>query len=190
MTYALIFLAILAAYLLLRRKSSKPDHGWQFDKWTKGVKLRMVNGLPSFDFPQSGKGVGYLQWRKPKLSGTITARFKIEGGPFVPQEFPDRQATVTLVIQRKGDDWQASEATRAHRWYSRRVVPLEAGDHELTVPLDVSHWGDVMGGQDPAAFAAALRDVDNIALAFGSAGGRGHGVYGAGRFTLLRLSST
>ena len=187
MTYVLAALAILAVAYLLRRKRKPPASGWQFDRWTQGVTLRMVNGLPAFDFPTQGRGVGYLQRRRPELGGAITVRFRVEGGPFTAQEFPDRQATVTLVIQRKGDDWQASEATRAHRWYSRQVVPLEAGEHVLSVPLDVSHWGDVMGGQDPAAFAAALRDVDNIALAFGSAGGRGHGVCGAGRFELLSI---
>ena len=188
MTYVLAALAILAVAYLLRRKRKPPASGWQFDRWTQGVTLRTVNGLPAFDFPTQGRGVGYLQCRKPpKLGGAITVRFLVEGGPFVAQEFPDRQATVTLVIQRKGDDWQATEATRAHRWYSRQVVDLVAGEHMLTVPLDVSHWGDVMGGQDAAAFAAALRDVDNIALAFGSAGGRGHGVCGAGRFELLSI---
>ena len=105
MTYVLAALAILAVAYLLRRKRKPPASGWQFDRWTQGVTLRTVNGLPAFDFPTQGKGVGYLQCRKPpKLGGAITVRFLDEGGPFVAQEFPDRQATVTLVIQRKGDD--------------------------------------------------------------------------------------
>jgi hypothetical protein len=69
---------------------------------------------------------------------------------------------------------------------------LAEGEHELTVPLTVAHWGDVFNGQDAAAFAAAIRDVDNIALIFGSDGGRGHGVYATqpSRFTLLSCETS
>ena len=70
MTYVLAALAILAAAYLLRRKRKPPASGWQFDRWTQGVTLRTVNGLPAFDFPTQGSGV----WRGITGTGSPSLR--------------------------------------------------------------------------------------------------------------------
>ena len=196
MTTAIILLAIAAAIFLLTRKNKSPSKsGWRMEH-SPGAKPLVMQGAGwFFDFPAVPTGhVHYVQWfDPPPLVGAehITVRFRVTGGGFVPQEFPDgRPATVSLLIQRKGDNWSADAKTKSYRWYSSEAQQLAAGDYQMTVPLDVSAWGDVYNGKDANAFADAVRNVDNIGLVFGSAGGRGHGVYATqpSRFTLLDIS--
>lgn len=202
---AIVIIAIIAvlAYVFMRDKKKKaknqPKSGWHI-----GPEIRGENyspGMPArptpqgdgwhFDFPtRPDHHVHYVALRPaPDLIGPhdLKVQFRVTGGPFVPQEFPDRQATVSLLIQRKGDDWSAQGPMQSYRWFSKLATPLEPGTYVMEVPLEVEHWGDVNGGQNEVAFLEALRHADNIALVFGSAGGRGHGVYGPGRFEMLWL---
>ena len=149
-----------------------------------------------FDFPITPSShVHYVQDFEPpalRPGMTLTARFRIDGTTvFIPQESPAQKATVSLLVQRKGDDWSARGKYAAYRWYSGEQIALAPGEHVLRVPLTAEHFGDVYGGHDPQAFAAALANVKNIGLVFGSTGGRGHGVYATSvaRFTLVSMQA-
>ena len=200
MIVALVVAAIVVIALLVKskgkgkKKDAPPSSGWQ---------IRFSPGMPSkppmlgqgwyFDFPTNPSShVHYVQrFNPPRLQAgaVLVARFRITGGAFVPQEFPTKPATVTLIIQRKGDDWSAVGKMASYRWYSAKMVELAAGEHTLSVPLTATDFGDVYGGHDATAFAEALANAESIGLVFGSAGGRGHGVYAQmpSRFTMISL---
>lgn len=145
-------------------------------------------------FPGPGGKVDYVQnFDPPTLVGAtaIVMRFAVKGGGFVPFEGTAKsKATVTVQIQRKGDDWTGEGKMRLYRYYSRTRTVLAAGEYEITYPLDVAHWGGVNSGpDDPEAFAACLRELDNIAVVFGGGSGAGHGVWATApsQFTLLEM---
>ena len=187
----------VAAWLLRsrRRKTAAALSRWQI-RWSPGMP---DTPAPSgagwwFDFPTNPRShVHYVQDFEPpalRPGMTLTARFRIDGDPrFIPQERPTETATVTLLVQRKGDDWSARGKYAAYRWYSGEQIALAPGEHVLSVPLTAEHFGDVYGGHDPQAFAEALANVENIGLVFGSASGRGHGVYATqpSSFSLLSI---
>lgn len=189
---ALIIIGMVVALIAFAARERKASNktGWHIEH-SPGMPARPTPQGSGwhFAFPtHPSSHVHYVQWfQPPPLAGAIRVRFTVTGGGFVPQEYPDRPALVSLIIQRRGDNWQADDTTRSHRWFSKQAVPLAEGGHELTVLLDVSEWGDVYNGQDAGRFSAALREVENIGLVFGSDGGRGHGVYSQqpSRFTLL-----
>lgn len=200
-TVILVVLGILVLLGVTRKKKPSSAPAWRIGPVIRGQNYSP--GMPSHPVPQ-GKGwyfdfpldprfhVHYVQlFNPPRLGSYIEIAFSVTGGPFVPQAYPDKPALVSLMIQRKGDDWSAVGPMQAYRWFSKAALPLEAGEHKLTVPLEVEAWGDVYGGQDPQAFADTLKNLDNIAVIFGSNGGRGHGVYATqpSRFTLLGLAS-
>lgn len=179
----LLFAVALFAYMAYFRKIKK---GWHV-LWSEGVPKRpKVEGAGwSLDFPQWPGHVNYVQWfQPPKLKGQVSTSFTVEGSGFVADGYPGEPAVVSLIIQRKGDKGK----DMAYRWYSRLPVTLRDGSFRLDVPLIVEHWYDVMGGQDADAFAAALEHAESIGLVFGAPGGRGHGVYGGGRFVLHKMT--
>ncbi|MBZ6379725.1 hypothetical protein B5C34_15020 [Pacificimonas flava] len=128
----------------------------------------------------------------------LVVRYRIHAAPgtrFAPQERPGKPATVSLYLQRSGDDWTAEGDYEFYRWFApaETVRQLEAGLFEVRVALDDPRWISVLGkpAEDhPDAFDSALREADRLGLLFGSAGARGHGVYttGPARFTLLEFS--
>ena len=194
MTYALTALALLAlAYLVLRkRKATARKSGWHIT-YSPGMPARPVPDGDGwgFTFPTNpASHVHYVQnFDPPHLEPgkSIRVRFRVSGQGFTAQEWPNEPATVSLLIQRKGDDWTARGKMAAYRWYSKEQVKLADGEHTMTIPLDAAHWGGVYGGQPAALFYEALRNADNVGLVFGSPSGRGHGVYATGpaTFTLL-----
>lgn len=161
--------------------------GWQFD----------------FPFPDARAGhVHYLTFDPGSLRGAraIRLRYRIEAQPdvrFVPQEFPGDEAILSLYFQRRGDNWRARGERQYYRWYAPHdaVVPLTPGEHMVTVPLD-AEWISVLGrprSAAPRAFAEALAEAGSAGFVFGSAKGRGHGVFATGparmnvlEYTVLR----
>lgn len=159
--------------------------------------MRPARGGASFDFPyptaQAGH-VHYITTPTRPLAGaqSITIRYRIDAQPgvrFVPEEHPDRTATMSLYFQRAGDRW--TMRTPHHRWYApgSKAVPLRPGTHEVTIRMD-EPWIAMTGGDSnslPRAYAQALAQTTRVGFVFGSAGGRGHGVFATGpaRFTLL-----
>ena len=155
-----------------------------------------------FDFPAPSRSEGHVHYVTRRTGPLVGARglrlhYRIDAPQrtrFVPQEHPDRQGLLSLFIQRKRDNWLARGRTRFHRWYSpnSRVMPLERGEHELTILFD-ENWISVMGSdrqRSPREFEEALADAARIGFTFGSNGGRGHGVYATApaRFTLLAFT--
>lgn len=201
MTAAIAILAAIAlAALVVSRRKRKDDpaqtpRGWLI-RWSPGMPERPVAQGAGwyFDFPTDPQShVHYVQnFTPPPIvpGATLVARFRVEGtGRFVPQEFPDRPATVSLLIQRRGDNWGAQGEFASYRWYSAQTVELREGEFTIEARLTADNWGDVYGAHDPLLFEKALADVENIGLVFGSAGGRGHGVYAtsSSRFVLQML---
>lgn len=186
----LFALAVLAYIVLRKRKTASRKTGWHIT-YSPGMPDRPVPDGDGwgFTFPTNPEHhVHYVQYfDPPALSGQLRARFRVIGSGFVAQEHPSEPATVSLLIQRKGDDWTARGEMAAYRWYSREQVKLVEGEHTMDIPLVADYWGGVYGGQDPSLFYVALREAENIGLVFGSPSGRGHGVYATdpAAFTLL-----
>lgn len=184
------------------------------DDWEIGPVIRGKNysvGMPAAPFPTRGGGwtfdfpapdvdaghVHYVTFRPGSLRGKsrIVVRYRIDAAPgarFVAKEYPDRTATVALYMQRRGDSWTAKGGYRYYRWYApvATMRALAPGEAEMSVRLDDPNWSSVMADRasgNRAAMAAALDDMGRIGLVFGSAGGRGHGVFATApaRFTLL-----
>lgn len=198
-------LLVVAAVLGSKSKKKKATRSARIG-WHIGPEIHGVNyskGMPkqpsivgngwSFTFPSSpDKHVHYVQlFNPPSLLGKkeITIRFTVTGDGFVAQEYPANPALVSLLLQRKNDNWGAIGEMKSYRWFSSNPLTLAEGDFEMTVPLDAALWGDVYNGKDSSLFAATLQNLDNIAVIFGSDGGRGHGVYAKqdSTFTLKEL---
>ena len=194
--YILVVVGALAFFLVSRRKHATrsrgpiPASGWRIGPVVNGEnQSRNMPAEPTMqgagwflDFPANGS-VNYVQrFNGPPLGTSLTLRYRFEGGPVYGAEQPSEPATISLMLQRKGDDW----IRPGYRWWSQ-MIPLVPGEHEVTVPLTVEHWGDMLDVPDARAFAASLRDLDNIGVTFGSAAAPTHGAFGSGRFTLLSL---
>lgn len=155
----------------------------------------------AFDFPgprRSDGHVHYVTMRPGSLENKrrIVVRYRVEaarGARFVPQEQPDKPATVSLYFQRAGDTWTGKRQYAFYRWFApaHTVQQIRPGVHEMVVEFDDPKWVSVMGGKNPGAnprgYRDARRHVDNIGLVFGSSGMRGHGVFATrpARFELL-----
>lgn len=184
-------------------------------EWEIGPVIRGKNysvGMPpaprperggwSFDFPVGSKAAGhvhYVTFHPGTLAGKtrIIVRYRVDapaGTRFVPQANPDRAGTVSLYLQRRGDDWNARGRYQYYRWYApaATVRELAPGIGEISVALDDPQWISVLGrpaATDPGALEDALADVERIGLVFGSSNARGHGVYATApaKFTLTAL---
>jgi hypothetical protein len=192
----------IAAFLYLHKRTRTGDNsgGWVIGPTIHGenhsVKMparpTMQGKGWTFDFPGPDGKVDYVQnFDPPNLVGAtaIVLRCRVTGGGFVAAG-SSNPATVTVCIQRRGDDWSAKGKFESYRYYADLRTPLAAGEYVLTFPLEVSRWGSVMHEPDNAAnFAACLRELDCLAVVFGAKGGAGHGVYATqpSQFTLLGL---
>ena len=151
----------------------------------------------TFDFPYPTAADGHVHYvttptRSLANASRITIRYRIDAAPgtrFVAEEHPNETATLSLYFQRAGDRW--TMRTPHHRWYSpsKKVVPLSAGTHTISIALD-EEWIAMAGGSRKtllADFDRALAQASSVGFVLGSASGRGHGVYATGpaRFTLL-----
>lgn len=183
-----------------------PAGAWEIGPFIKGRNYSVgmpsrpepVGGAVAFEFPRAGGEIDALTTAVGPLDGAraITLRYRIDaarGTRFVPAEAPDQTATVSLYLQRAGDNWTARGRYASYRWYvpARAVMPIRPGEYTVTVRLDES-WTNVNGksrAEDPLGFADALDDTATIGIAFGTGSARSHGVYatGPGRFTLLGL---
>ncbi len=153
-----------------------------------------------FDFPYNSRADGhvhYVTFAPGSLAGKsqIVVRYKVtaaQGTRFVPQEHPELPGAVSLFFQRRGDTWSATGRYEHYRWYApnQAVQNIAPGVHQMTVSLRDPEWISVFGknpSENPAAYAAALRDTDRLGLVFGSTSARGHGVFATApaRFELL-----
>lgn len=182
-----------------------PAEGWRIGPVIKGrnysvgmpATLQPGPQGPRFAFPGANDGhVHYVTMHSGPIEGArqITARYRIDaarGTRFVAQE-SGAPGTFGIALQRAGDNWSAKGRYEAYRWYSPEIVPLTPGVHTFTARLDDPRWVGVLSsnsGTNPRAFAAALADTESVSMTFGSASGRGHGVYATGpaKFTLIEF---
>ncbi|MGX7952888.1 hypothetical protein ACWPM1_10015 [Tsuneonella sp. HG249] len=187
-----------------------PADSWEIGPWVRGRNYSV--GMPatpsaapgggvSFVFPLQGRGqIDAMTTATAPIAGArrITLRYRVEvarGTRFIAHETPGEAATVSLYLQRSGDNWSGKGRFQSYRWYTpvHAVMPLSPGEHTITVSLD-EVWTNVYSQPNSNAeqrepFAATLQNTATIGLAFGSVSRRSHGVYATGpaRFTLLDL---
>lgn len=207
-----LFIASIGAFAVLAASatvSAAPDAaGWVIGPIIRGKNYSQ--GMPLqpqptrtgwyFDFPVGSREAGhvhYVTYRPAPIraNSELVVRYRVDAKPgtrFVPQESPDRPALVSLYFQRRGDNWTAKGRFDYYRWYApnETIHQITPGEHEFRIRLDDPRWFSVWGnsaGSNPEAFQAALADVDQIGILFGSDAGRGHGVFATApaRFTLL-----
>lgn len=193
-----LLVSALALGASVMTAAAAPATNWEIGpiirgkNYSVGMPLapRSERGGWSFDFPVGSKAAGhvhYVTFRPGSLAGKsrIVVRYRVDaraGTLFVPQANPDRAGTVSLYLQRRGDNWNARGRYQYYRWYApaATVRELAPGVGEISVSLDDPQWISVLGqpsGNNPGAMADALADADRIGLVFGSANARGHGVY-------------
>ncbi len=121
------------------------------------------------------------------LSGTVRLKWKLEGALIRPVQ--GSVATVSLMFQRRGDDWSGQDEKASYRWYHAGQPLVTEG--ALDVPLVGGHWTNVFGKHDPHGFEDAKANAANIGLVFGDpgAGATAHGVTGSGKFSFVSRSS-
>lgn len=200
--------SILASALFTAPALARPATEWEIGPIIRGKNYSV--GMPLhptrtgkgwyFDFPGPDARDGhvhYVTFAPGSLAGKsrIVVRYKVEADPgtrFVPQEVPDQPATVSIFLQRGGDNWSAKGRYNYYRWYAppATVQPLASGVHEITLRFDDRNWVPVSGGVRrlySSTFREAMTHSSRIGLVFGSAGLRGHGVFATApaRFTLL-----
>ena len=205
-------IALVGTLLLGALSASPAARAPPANEWEIGPVIRGRNysvGMPStppprgagwsFDLPVSAPAPGHvhaISYEPGPLieKSRITLRYRVDaprGTRFVPQEQPGMPGTVSLFLQRYGDNWSARGRYAHYRWYApgRSVRQIAPGTYEMTVDLD-DEWTNVSGrpaSSHPVAFEDALADTGRIGLVFGSTSARGHGVYATApaRFTLL-----
>ena len=119
-------------------------------------------------------------------------RYRIEAAPgasIVPRTAPQLPSQITLYFQRGGDNWSGRGPFEAYRWYATFATQslLSRGDHVMTAPL-AGNWTAVQSSSarsNPAAFAAAIADADQVGFVLGGGDGYGHGVFATGPARLV-----
>lgn len=134
-----------------------------------------------FHFVPSGEAHMLLRRTNGPLSGAVRLKWKLEGALIRPVQ--GSVATVSLIFQRRGDDWSGEGEKASYRWYHAGQPLVIEG--VLDVPLVDGHWTNVFGRHDPQGFEAAKANTAAIGLAFGDpgAGATAHGVTGSGKFS-------
>ena len=187
--------------------SSEASNAANAQAWEIGPIIRSRNysvGMPlhpaqdrqgwSFEIPSPSLGAGhvhYVTFNHGPLTGKrrIVMRYRIDAAPgvrFVPREYPDEPALLSLYFQRRGDNWAARGRSMHYRWYAapQRVVQVTPGEHVISIDLDEADWISLAfepGTANPLAFRDAIDNAERVGFVFGAALGRGHGMFATGR---------
>src|SRR5688572_26565602 len=131
---------------------------WQPDRWYIGPRIRGKNyskNLPLYPEKTStmwkvtldkpDQELDYITRSENSLKGVAAIRVKARvEGSFYQAEAPDHPATVSIILQRKGDDW----TMKPNRWWLPHIIPLtDSGAYDITVRLDDPRWSPVDGDQ-------------------------------------------
>jgi hypothetical protein len=209
----MLFLTAVAALLAGAGISLPAAASASASEWQIGPIVRSRNysvGMPltptrtpegwSFEFPHASPRAGHVHALTTRTGplhrkSRMIVRYRIDAAPGVriaPRENPRAQATLSLFIQRHGDNWTARGPFQYYRWYATHSnrVALTPGEHEIVLDLNGANWKSVVsatGDQAGGAFRDALVNAERIGFVFGGGGSAGHGVYATGpaRFTLL-----
>ena len=185
-TYIILGLLVLAALFLYAKQKAKRGvgplankSGWYIE-YSEGLPARPVSLTESgwvVNIPMQGQGFlgSVKQYSIPKMrvGGKWTLKCRVEGNGAIAREYPEKQATATFIVQRRGDNGLMPE----YRWYSNQMVDLKDGSYEFVFPLTIDNMKPVMGKYTAEDFAAAINDAWNVQIGFGSAGGRAHSVH-------------
>jgi hypothetical protein len=145
------------------------------------------------NLPGAPGSLNAVTFRHGSLAGKrqIVMRYRIEAAPGVriePSTAPGGAGVITPYFQRRGDNWSARGRFEAYRWYAtfatKRMTP---GEHQLVVPLD-GNWTAVMSSSartNPAGFADALANADQVGFVLGGGEGYGKGIYATGPARLV-----
>lgn len=131
---------------------------------------RRLNAVLDYDF------------RIPRGATQLVFSYVAQIESVKPAEVPDGEPLVSLVLQRKGDNWTGKGKREFYRLYSP-AFPLKSGPAKHTIPL--TGWTGVYGREGD--MADVIEHMSNIAVAFGHSAGRAHGVTGKGMFALTEL---
>jgi hypothetical protein len=143
---------VMLSWLLHSGAAVPPTEAWEIGPWARGKNYSVgmpahprpgPNGSLVVDLPLAGAGeVDALTTVVGPLAGAkqITLRYRVDAAPgarFVAVETPNEPATVSLYLQRAGDNWTARGRFASYRWYSpqRAVIPLTVGRHTVTFDL-------------------------------------------------------
>lgn len=199
---------IAATLVMPVSAATPPAQSWEIGPLIRGrnysvnmpLRPQPVRDGLRIDFPYPDKAAGhvhYVTFRHGPLEGKrrIVMRYRIDAAPgtrFIPQEYPDRTATLSLFFQQRGDTWTAKGPYETYRWYApnAKVMELAPGQHTIAIDLNDA-WISVYGktpGEVPRSFQNALANTERVGFVMGSAGGRGHGVFATAPATLTVLS--
>ena len=141
------------------------------------------------DLPPAPRSAHYVTFRHGSLAGKsrIVMRYRVEAAPGVrilPRTNPAQPSMISLYFQRRGDNWSGRGPFEAYRWYATFSTrsPITPGEHELVAPLS-GNWTAVERSSartNPAAFAAALAEADQVGFVLGGGDGYGKGVFATG----------
>lgn len=165
--------------------------------YSVGMPLRpspAPGGAIAIDLPPPGGSVGQVTFRHGPLAGKtrIVMRYRIEAAPGVrilPRSNPAANSMITLFFQRRGDNWSGRGPFEAYRWYATFSTqsPLAPGERVLVAPLS-GNWTAVEHSSartNPAAFAEALAEADQVGFVLGGGEGYGKGVFATGPARLV-----
>lgn len=161
--------------------------GWTRSKGYRWPWLGRKGKGWTIRFKSNGSLHGVLDYsfRIPRGATKLVWRYRIEGANVSPTEALTSPALVSLVLQRRGDDWSAKGEKASYRLYSPTAFPV--ADGEYAYAIDLASWTNVWG--QPADMAPVIANLSNLAVAFGHSAGRMHGVSGKGTFTLVSLEA-
>ncbi len=157
--------------------------GWNLGPIIKGTNyspgaVKQAGGVVSVHVPP-GAELDAMIHPVSSLKGELTFDYTVTG-TFYQVEHPENPGLMSVMFQRKGDDWYAKNGTEWHRWYSLDTFTLAPGDHSGSVSFDdLSQWISVWGqpaASNAAQYNEAKDHVANLQFVFGGPGGRGHGV--------------
>jgi len=151
-------------------------------------------GAIAIALPPPGGAVKQVTFRHGPLAGKsrIVMRYRIEVAPGVrilPSSNPGAASMITLFFQRRGDNWSARGPFEAYRWYATFSTqsPLVPGERVLVASLS-GNWTAVehsSARSNPAGFAEALADTDQVGFVLGGGEGFGKGVFATGPARLV-----
>lgn len=134
-----------------------------------------------FDFPLRPGHVNAVVKPTPMVGEKVRLHYRVDGPTdvkFRPKERLDGVGTVSLMLQRKGDDYSGKGEKAFYRLYGPEVHDLSVGLHTLEVAPGSLGWVGVMGQEpSPGQWDDVLSNLAAIHVCFGEKDGpRAHGV--------------
>ena len=163
--------------------------------WYPGPIIGTVNYSPGVVlYPQTNSGVQFdlttevdaLVKPVTALPATMTITYDVSA-PVTPSQTPSEAPLISIMFQRKGDNWSGRNQYQQYRWYAQSANVIKVGPGIFTVNFNSLEWSDVYGipaSTNPALFQAAKDNVESISITFGLSYGRSHGVVGPAHFNI------